>query len=182
MICVQELKLHLKGPPDCAKVHHKAPRKPGPRRRTRHCELRVARQKRLQPMEQLPPEYIVSSKKQHCGIPTLHYCVAVSADSLYSYAVKHSLVHKLEGHNVETVRYCGMLQAIHKLKQLSGAILLLEEPLWKADDSFLVARYSNYSYSYHMNKKGAPPDDRVFDIVRRELATTSTPKWYQIAE
>ncbi|TFY82235.1 hypothetical protein EWM64_g1784 [Hericium alpestre] len=177
MICIQE----LKGSPGCAKVHHKTPLKLGPRRRARRCELRVSRQKRLQPMEQLPPEYIVTSKKQCCYIPELHYCIGVDADTLYDYALKHCLMPSNVGFASDDARrFCGLLEATKGLARLSGAILFLQEPVWSAEDPWLLARHSNHNWFYHMNVLNGPPDEEVFDIVRQELAISGTPKWYQI--
>ncbi|TFY73187.1 hypothetical protein EWM64_g10825 [Hericium alpestre] len=155
-------------------------KKPSRRGIVKRCERRVIRHKRVEPMEQLPPEYIVRSKKQRSRIPELHYCISVSADELYAYAVKHSLIPDLAFANAGRRKYCGMVKATNELARLSGAILFLQAPLWSAEESWLVARYSNYNWSYHMNVLNGPPDEEAFSLVRRELGTTSTPKWYKI--
>ncbi|TFY76766.1 hypothetical protein EWM64_g7245 [Hericium alpestre] len=46
-------------------------------------------------MEQLPPAYIVSTKKQARRTPELYYSIAVSDDTLYNYAIKHDLIPNL---------------------------------------------------------------------------------------
>ncbi|TFY78254.1 hypothetical protein EWM64_g5758 [Hericium alpestre] len=128
-------------------------------------------------MEQLPPEYIVSTKTTCHRPPRLHYCISVTSHQLYDYAVKNHLMPEQYIRDRSHL-YCGMDEAVNELEQLSGAMLSLEAPGWSAEDSWLVARYTNYNYSYHM--KTGPPDDDVFALIRRELATTATPKWYRV--
>ncbi|TFY82227.1 hypothetical protein EWM64_g1776 [Hericium alpestre] len=134
----------------------------------------ASRQKKHEPLDQLPPQYLVYPNKPRCNVPLFHFGVGATMQQLQDYAVQHGLVPEEYRNNpfytIRTVE-----ATVRHLDRISGVNLYIE-PVRHPKYTWVVARYSNHTW-YH-EELAERQEHTVLDFIRRELNIVDMPQWH----
>ncbi|TFY82226.1 hypothetical protein EWM64_g1777 [Hericium alpestre] len=145
-----------------------------PKARAERYQLYASRRNEHEPMDQLPPSYLVYAQKPRGNVPLFHFGIGATMKQLHNYAVQHRLVPEKYYNDAF---YSGEIieAAVKHLDRISGVNLYLEG-VQHPKYSWVVARYSNYTW-YH-EEVNAREENKVIDLIRRELKIEDIPQWH----
>ncbi|KAA1475274.1 hypothetical protein DENSPDRAFT_418424 [Dentipellis sp. KUC8613] len=128
------------------------------------------------PMEALPSEYRVSSRRPAYTLPRLVFGFAIQCHHIFGYAERRR-IKVLDEAKSEPIyrRSHAALSVLADLDRRCGADLSYEFPRWD-DCDLMICLYTNLTLA--QDQLEPQEEKEVIEILQRELQISEPPKWY----